>query len=360
VHCGFPARGGAAPGGRPVHCEQYRRPNHGRCGRRLLDALYPDGLRMRLEKTRTLDPESSHTHNDAIAHAWIRLNLPEVDLREWEAAAASQRLDWKREEIILAMDLYVTVEADSRAIPGENSAEIAELSDLLRELGAYPPEQQGDKYRNPNSVYLKLMDLRAIQAERAHGMNTYSQIDAAVWREFVDDKLRLQAEASAIRARLQEGVIHPAMTAPVMEDIDIEQQHTETFMVSPSGEPRAARRAEQGLVYRYRDYMAARGIEVGRKKYTPAGEVRPIYSDVWVEDRHALIEAKNSDCRDAIRQAIGQLYDYRRFHQLPVQLAVLLPYQPNPDRLDLLRSASIEAIWPYGSGFRDSAHGTFT
>jgi hypothetical protein len=105
--------------------------------------------------------------------------------------------------------------------------------------------------------------------------------------------------------------------------------------------------------------MAAKGIAVGRKKYTPAGEVRPIYSDVWVEDRDALIEAKNSDSRGAIRQAIGQLYDYRRFHQTPILLAVLLPYQPNEDRLNLLRSAGIEAIWPHGTGFRDSANGAF-
>jgi hypothetical protein len=63
-----------------------------------------------------------------------------------------------------------------------------------------------------------------------------------------------------------------------------------------------------GAAALYRDYMAAKSIAVGRKKYLPAGEVRPICSDVWVEDRRALIEAKNSDSRDAIRQAIGQLY----------------------------------------------------
>jgi hypothetical protein len=38
--------------------------------------------------------------------------------------------------------------------------------------------------------------------------------------------------------------------------------------------------------------MAARGVAVGRKRYMPAGEVRPLYSDAWVEDRRALIEAK--------------------------------------------------------------------
>jgi hypothetical protein len=96
-----------------------------------------------------------------------------------------------------------------------------------------------------------------------------------------------------------------------------------------------------------------------RKRCLPAGEVRPIYSDAWVEARQALIEAKNSDSRDVLRQAVGQLYDYRRFHHPPVHLAVLLPYPPNAERLDLLRSAGIEAVWRHGSGFRDSARGAF-
>lgn len=270
------------------------------------------------------------------------------------------RLDWTREEAILAMDLYITVGApEGRPIPGQHSAEIGQLSDLLKKLSAYPLVRQGEKYRNPNGVYLKLMNLRAIQADGARGMNAYSQLDAAVWREHVDDLPRLHAEAAAIRVRLQDGEIRPAQTRPEMEDTEIEEQHTEIFVVSPSGETRQAERAEQKLVLRYHDYMAAKGIVVRRKRYLPAGEVRPIYSDAWVEDRHALIEAKNSDSRDALRQAIGQLYDYRRIHQPPVHLAVLLPYKPNAERLDLLRSASIEALWPHRPGFRDSAHGAF-
>jgi hypothetical protein len=42
------------------------------------------------------------------------------------------------------------------------------------------------------------MNLRAIQTEGAHGMNAYSQLDAAVWREYVDDLPRLQTEAAEL------------------------------------------------------------------------------------------------------------------------------------------------------------------
>jgi hypothetical protein len=320
---------------------------------------------MRLSKTQAADPYAERTSEDAIAHGWVRQHYPNVDLQEWELpespkSVTREQLVWTREEVILAMDLYVRLDVlHGRTIPDQTSDEIVRLSELLKKLSAYPPERQDEKYRNPNGVHLKLTNLRAVQTEDAHGMTSYSRRDAAVWREFIDDLPRLHAEAAAIRERLHEGILRPASAEPTAEDVDIEQQHTERFIVNPPGEPRSAVRAEQKLVRQYRDYMAAKGVVVRRKRYQPAGEVRPIYSDIWVEDRRALIEAKNSDSRDPIRQAIGQLYDYRRFHQPPVRLAVLLPYEPYPERMDLLRSTGIEAVWLHGSGFRDSAGGAF-
>lgn len=102
-------------------------------------------------------------------------------------------------------------------------------------------------------------------------------------------------------------------------------------------------------------------IIVTRKKYLPAGEARPFFCDAWVESRQVLIEAKHCDSREALRMAIGQLFDYRRFHQPgPAHLAVLLPHPPDADPLDLLRRVGIEALWPDGNGFRDSAAGALT
>src|SRR5262249_30516695 len=100
---------------------------------------------------------------------------------------AQEQLRWTREEVILAMDFYITAGAlTGGPIPGQGTAQIRQLSDLLKKLSAYPPERQGEKYRNPNGVYMKMMNLRAIQAEGEHGMNAYSQTDEAVWREYID------------------------------------------------------------------------------------------------------------------------------------------------------------------------------
>jgi hypothetical protein len=66
-----------------------------------------------------------------------------------------------------------------------------------------------------------------------------------------------------------------------------------------------------------------------------------------------LIEAKSETKgvlgRTQIRQAIGQLFDYRwRAFQEEVDsvdLALLTPTKPEQDILDLLSSLSIEALW---------------
>lgn len=144
-------------------------------------------------------------------------------------------------------------------------------------------------------------------------------------------------------AGLRGGLIRPAGKRAVIEDVDIEWQHTEVFIVSHSGESRTAERAEQKLVLRYREYMEGRGVTVRRKRYFAVGEVRPIYSDIWVEARRALIEAKNSDSRDAVRQTIGQLYDYRRFRQSTWRFSF-------PTRQPAIGwiSSGAQALRPYG------------
>jgi hypothetical protein len=129
------------------------------------------------------------------------------------------------------------------SIPGASSPQVIELSETLKRLGAYPAELQGEKYRNPNGFYLKLMNLRSVETEGAHGMAAGSKTDAAVWRDFADNLPALHAEAETICERLQEGVIQPAQAEATAEDVDIEQQHTETFVVNPSGEQRPAERA---------------------------------------------------------------------------------------------------------------------
>jgi hypothetical protein len=71
----------------------------------------------------------------------------------------------------------------------------------------------------------------------------------------------------------------------------------------------------------------------------------------WKNGQDLLIEAKTASegtsGRAQIRQAIGQLYDYR-FTHMPknkVDLAVLLPKEPSDHVQSLLASLGIEVLW---------------
>ena len=276
-------------------------------------------------------------------------------------------LDWTREELILALAVYFQAGADvTGKYPDSESVVARELSETLRRLSAYPKEGQPANYRTGSSVRRKLGNFAAAQTA-GMGLPNGNRMDAAILWEFFNNRDDLFAQAAAIRAGIESGRPGPghpdlvsAEAVPLAAEIEIERHRTTAFEVRPSDIPRIAQRAEAQLVHEYRDHMDSRGIEVRRMKYEPIGEAA-MYSDAWVSARNLLIEAKSTQGRDALRQAIGQLYDYRRFHK-PVRpvIAVLLSYEPTGDRRALLEDAGIGAIWPrQRGGFKDTANGAY-
>jgi hypothetical protein len=276
-------------------------------------------------------------------------------------------LQWTREESILALAVYFQAHSDvTGKVPDSESAVARELSDTLRRLSAYPPAEQPGNYRTKNSVRLKLANFLSAQREGA-GMSNHSRMDAAILWEFFDNRAGLFAQAAAIRVAIDSGGLRSghldaikSETVRLAAEVEIEQHNADSFHVTPNDVPRIAQRAEAQLVHDYRDHMDIQGIQVSRMKYEPAGEAA-MYSDAWVSAKNLLIEAKSAQGRDALRQAIGQLYDYRRFHT-PVRpvLAVLLSYEPTGDRRAFLQDAGIGAIWPRPrGGFQDTADGAY-
>ncbi|GAA2368232.1 restriction endonuclease [Streptomyces sparsogenes] len=137
----------------------------------------------------------------------------------------------------------------------------------------------------------------------------------------------------------------------VVQDVEIEKQHTERMVVSPNLEEREAERREAPLVTAYRDHLKAQGHNVTRKKIVPAGEVRPLFTDLHDTTDNVLIEAKGSVTREAVRMAIGQLYDYRRYIKPTPSLAVLLPSRPREDLIELCNLSGASVIWRNGETF---------
>lgn len=103
--------------------------------------------------------------------------------------------NWTRDEVILALDLFLSVDGK---VPSKADARIIELSNLLRRLPYHREAAKRPTFRNPDGVGFKLLNLR--NAATGKGLGNISVVDRDVWNEFGhrrDDVARL---AAAIRA----------------------------------------------------------------------------------------------------------------------------------------------------------------
>lgn len=119
---------------------------------------------------------------------------------------------WSRDELILALDLYFTNPSNP---PGKGSAEVAELSELLNKLHRLEGDIESDTLRNPNGIYLKMMNLRALDpafiAQGKVGMKAGGALEKVIWSEYADRRAELATEAALIKeaiATTDEGEPH--------------------------------------------------------------------------------------------------------------------------------------------------------
>ncbi|MFE7132957.1 restriction endonuclease [Streptomyces sp. NPDC057638] len=178
-------------------------------------------------------------------------------------------------------------------------------------------------------------------------------------RSVVMFRLRPVTRTSTVTTAEGDGDTRLPFTPPsttLVEDVEIEQSKVERAVINPSSEPRTADRREARLVTAYHRYLREQGHDVARKMIRPAGELKPLYTDLFDATTNVLIEAKGSVTREAIRMAIGQLFDYRRYLSPRPDIALLLPSKPRPDLIDLCHADEIAAyaIWPKDQGFTTS------
>jgi len=129
--------------------------------------------------------------------------------------------DWTRDELILALDMYLQYRPNA---PAKQSPAIALLSETLVQLGAklFPPAARSSTFRNANGVYMKLMNLRrfdtAYTASGKKGLQGGAQGEEAVWTEFAHDPSRCRQIAEAIKR----GILDPEVP-PVWSEADIDE-----------------------------------------------------------------------------------------------------------------------------------------
>jgi 5-methylcytosine-specific restriction protein A len=76
---------------------------------------------------------------------------------------AGRNPDWSRDELILALDLYVR---HRPAVLGNTCPEVIELSEVLNQL-ARAEAVRSPTHRNPNGVAMKFLNLRPFDPEGA-------------------------------------------------------------------------------------------------------------------------------------------------------------------------------------------------
>jgi 5-methylcytosine-specific restriction protein A len=136
----------------------------------------------------------------------------------------------------------------------------------------------------------------------------------------------------------------------VADLVGVEKNETFSFEQSKS-EATTSIRTESQLVERYTNYLVGRGHGVKRWRLLPTGSLKYLFTDVYDEKECELYEAKGSSNRNAVRLAIGQLLDYRRFVPVnEIRLTLLLPSEPSEDLKDLIRSCGMSCVWEFEPG----------
>ncbi len=110
--------------------------------------------------------------------------------------------NWERDELILALDLYIRY---GRRSLGQAHPDVVALSALLNQLPIHSKELREANFRNPAGVALKVENLRAYDAERTDGgkgMPRGGQGDRDVWAEYGHRLDELAKDAAAIKLSL--------------------------------------------------------------------------------------------------------------------------------------------------------------
>jgi len=258
-------------------------------------------------------------------------------------AARTPNPPWDAEERVLALDLYLR-----RQTASKTDQDVIRLSAVLNDRAARLGISGDDVFRNPAGVALKLANFAALDPSYpGKGMQRHSRGDAETWDEFSTDSDRLALRVSEI---MNETTVHERRTDPSL--LPLEDDSTLEYQVTIDRAVRIARRREARLVSRFGNHLKAQGHAVGSRHHVVEGSRLRI--DLIDDTDGCIWEAKFEVGRNAVRLAIGQLIDYRRFEPGCPEIGVLLSRRPSDDLVELCHSIGARVAYP------DSQPGDFT
>ena len=111
---------------------------------------------------------------------------------------AHRNPDWQRDELILALDLFFRHNPNSTS---KTHPEVLALSELLNALPIHAHRAEAVKFRNPNSVYMKMCNfLRFDPSYQGVGLARGNRLEKEVWDQFANNLDMLSRVADAIKA----------------------------------------------------------------------------------------------------------------------------------------------------------------
>jgi 5-methylcytosine-specific restriction enzyme A len=112
------------------------------------------------------------------------------------AVSGGRNPPWDRDELVLALDLYLQAGQLDDADP-----RVVELSALLNKLPLHPLRPDAARFRNPNGVALKLANFAALDPHYpGRGMVRGGRGDREVWDALADQPAEVARLAGSIRA----------------------------------------------------------------------------------------------------------------------------------------------------------------
>ncbi|WIM96330.1 hypothetical protein ACTOB_008519 [Actinoplanes oblitus] len=252
---------------------------------------------------------------------------------------ARDRLPWLTDEYVIVGDLW---QRRGRTV-GIRDAEVREIAALFG--------------RSPASISRRVGNFAGTE-NPGKGLKPITGEPLERWKEVRGNRAALERAVAQARARLAlltNGMVTSHVEAAGIRIIAPELPSVEPVAVVTKEAARQAEQSEAVLRERFRSWRDPRGDRLrGISIETPTSRLRV---DLYDQLANVLIEVKAKAERDYLRFAIGQLYDYRRYLDFEVELAVLVPQRPTDDLMGLLDSAAVGAIWPDGAAFADSGSG---
>src|SRR4051812_42170013 len=104
--------------------------------------------------------------------------------------------DWLRDEVILAMDLYVRA---GRKQLSANHADVIRLSQLLNALPLHTQSKRDVNFRNPPGIEMILGNFLGVDpGQTQSGLGRNNHLQQEVWDDFIDRLPALRQTAAAI------------------------------------------------------------------------------------------------------------------------------------------------------------------